>query len=811
MAGAVHRAPLALIMGLVGVGIALLYLGAKLGGRDIRTGSVALLPLAFLVIPAFQSIPIPLGLRAAVDPHGTALIADNALARPAAWPLSLDPPGTRAHIGKAAAALAIFLIAYHLASGRNRRHLLTRAVGLAGVAAVVVGIGHKIFGVAKIYGTLTSTHRTLLIGPFVNANHTAELLELAAFACLACSLQRPTALNRVGWLVGMVLCAGGAAATLSRGAVLAMAVGGLVLALLWRLARDGDNAGPSRKRSWAWGALVVGLVILAGAALSGEQLVDRFRTGVGGDIRFALWRDSLRVVAAHPLGIGRGAFDRVFPVYRTLKTFHPLRFGFVENEPLQLLIDAGWPLFTLVLGAFGFVTWQIVKHGRRDKIEAALVAGLLAVLAHNLVDFGLETPGVLLPFVAILGATLGRMRTAEPKLLLTSRPLLAISCVGLVIGIGSVAHASYDNFDAALKNNPPADVRRDLLVRAQRAHPIDYFYPLSFARLEPVRSPSGGPSPRFRALNRALMLCPACETVHIEVARNLWALGLRGQSLLEWRSAVEIQPKVLPSMLGELFTAGAKPEELASIAASDPERMIEIADFLGSMSRLDAAVIVLDRAEALGVRRDGLWLTRAKLLLQGGRAAAAASVLEQAHAGGVRDPRLALLDAQLRVENQGAEGADQALAILDGAATQNPTDLAVQRMRLDLVTRFAKWQASERALEGFKQALYHNGGSVAEAHVAAARIQSGLGRLTNALGEYRIALADQGGNVGLWLEYGRLAETAGHYPMAREAYGEAARLSPNDPAIRAALKALDERVGRARQEAGGWIRSEGQP
>ena len=29
-----------------------------------------------------------------------------------------------------------------------------------------------------------STARTLLVGPFVNANHTAELLELAAFTCL---------------------------------------------------------------------------------------------------------------------------------------------------------------------------------------------------------------------------------------------------------------------------------------------------------------------------------------------------------------------------------------------------------------------------------------------------------------------------------------------------------------------------------------------------------------------------------------------------------------------------------------------------
>ena len=95
-------------------------------------------------------------------------------------------------------------------------------MGLVATAAVVIGITHKLVGVSKIYGLVASTHRTLLIGPFVNANHTAELLELGAFACLACSFQRPTMLNRVTWLIGMALCAGGVAATLSRGGIAAL-------------------------------------------------------------------------------------------------------------------------------------------------------------------------------------------------------------------------------------------------------------------------------------------------------------------------------------------------------------------------------------------------------------------------------------------------------------------------------------------------------------------------------------------------------------------------------------------------------------
>ena len=229
-------------------------------------------------------------------------------------PLSLDPPPTRAHLGEAAAALAIFIAAYHLASGQRRRHLVLRALGAAGIAAVLIGIGHRILGVSKIYGLLATTQRTFFVGPFVNANHSAEFLEISAFACLACSFQKPTALHRIGWLVGMALCLGGTAATLSRGAVAALAMAVLLFTFLRYFSKDDVTVG-RRRASLAWGALLLGLVLLGAGAFGAGQLIDRFQsTALGDDLRFRLWRDSLRVIVAHPFGIGRGAFARVFPI-----------------------------------------------------------------------------------------------------------------------------------------------------------------------------------------------------------------------------------------------------------------------------------------------------------------------------------------------------------------------------------------------------------------------------------------------------------------------------------------------------------------
>jgi hypothetical protein len=800
VAGGVHRSTMTVLFVGSLLSILTFSLGAQSERRALRLDATVLVPLLFLALPLLQAIPIPTAARGLLDAKGTALLTEHVSVPPSAWPFSLDPPATRAVIGKAAAALVAFLVAYHLASGNSKRHLTTRVVALTGVAAVVIGLLHRMFGADKLFGVFAASQRSLLTGPFVNPNHTAALLELSAFACLACSFHRPTALNRIGWMVGMLLCAGGAAATLSRGGVLALAIGIVAFVFLRYRVTEPEGTSHRGRTSLAWGALLIGIVVLSATALGSLQLIERFRTGtVGGDTRFQLWRDSLSVVAAHPLGIGRGAFDRVFPVYRTLQTEMTVRFAFVENEPLQMLIDGGWPFLALAVAGFGFIAWRIFRYGRRDRVEAALVAGVVAVLAHSLLDFGLETPGVLLPFCFMLGTTLGRAHVAE-SVSCASRcrwPIVAAACAGLVIGTGSLAHGSSDDFDALLKLAPAAS-KKALVERAQQVHPIDYFYALAHARLEPLKGETPGPSPRLRALNRALVLCQSCEAVHTEVARNLWRLGRRRQALLEWRTAIDIQPKLLRPTLGELFAAGAKPVELAAIASSTPDRMLEVASFLTSVSRTEDAIAVLNQADAAGASRNEVLLGRAELQLTSGQNKEAMASVAEARAAGIRDPRLELVDAALRLRTVPEHGREQALAVLDAAAARYPLDLGVQRTRLDLLVRFEKWHLSEGALQGLKQALYHNHRSVGEVHTAAARIAVKLGRWTEALGQFRLALVQEPWNVTVWLEYGGAAETSGRDSVAREAYAEASRLRPNDPVALKALHDLDERMARLR-------------
>src|SRR5215471_4439802 len=112
--GGVHRIPILLLLAGMGAGLTILSISLALERRTMRVGWVALVPLLFVLIPAWQSIPLPHALRARIDPEGSALLAENPFVAGQAWPLSLDPPITRFQIGKAAAGLAIFLLAFHL-------------------------------------------------------------------------------------------------------------------------------------------------------------------------------------------------------------------------------------------------------------------------------------------------------------------------------------------------------------------------------------------------------------------------------------------------------------------------------------------------------------------------------------------------------------------------------------------------------------------------------------------------------------------------------------------------------------------------
>ena len=819
--GAVHQPSIfvtLVIAALLAPATAWLAAGCK---SKLSTTLALALPLFFLVMAAAQIIPLPAGLRSLLDPKGSALLALAGLHD--SQPLSLDPPETYGELAKAAAALCVALAALLLASGRHLRFVVPGLVASAGLAAVAIGLGHRAAAETMIFGHFP-TSGGLLVGPFVNPNHTAEFLEISAFAALAFAFARSTSYGQRVWKLVAAVLAAGAISTLSRGSVLALGTG----ALTWFVLAPRSDEGEPLHRS-RFVAVLLALLVVVGIAIGfgADKIIDEFRGTVGDNLsKLLIAKDSLPVVATHPAGIGLGAFSRVYPVYQTLHW--PAWFQFVENQPVSILLETGIAGTVVLLGILFLVGHRYWKEARRDRVEASLVAGLVAVVAHNLVDFGLETLGILLPFCALLGSVFGRQaphpsplpasrgegRSESPPLPASALPPLPASALpplpasrGEGRGEGLPLFASREgrsegrvptffailaflssltsifllrapstrDFDALLQP-PITPATRALAHAASLAHPTDYAYALAEARLEPPSTQT-----RLRLLNRAMLLCPLCVGAHQEAARDLWRLGRRTQSLLEWKTVVTESRPTLGGALDELLTSGAKPDELATLA--DDQNRYPICRYLLAHAMIDAAKETL--AQDSNPKSADFFLVQAQIALAAKDFPAAQQATQRALEIAPRNPNAALMAANIALLQPNNTG--EAMAILENGLRFAPANVDLNRRRLDLLMQTDKWQAIDQALAGLRAALAEAGAPSTEANIAAAHNFERRGQFRRAMSEYQAALSHAPDDIGLLLALARAAEETGTITAAIDAYNRVLRRAPTNQEARTAL------------------------
>lgn len=772
--GAVHR-PILLVV--LGVSTALALASAWLAAirkSDLKPHIALAVPILFLVIAGLQIVPIPANLRALIDPAGSELLALAELKGP--QPLSLDPPATYFELAKAAAALCVGLAALVLSSGRRARFLAPGLVATAGLLAMVVGFGHRAFSADKIYGLFLSL-RGLSVGPFINPNHGAEFLELAAFAALAFAFARPTRNGQRVWRLLAAVLAAGALSNLSRGSVLALGSGTLTWFVLAPRSEEGE---PLHRTKFA--AALIGSIVVVGVAIGfgADELLHRFGDASPiSDARLAIWRDALKIIPAHPAGIGLGAFSRVYPVYQTAPPTN--WFQFAENQPLGFLIETGIPGALLLLGALALTLRLFMRNARRDRVEASLAAGLVAVLMHNLTDFGLETPGVLLPFCATLGALFGR-QAAESENPVASRStsvvlLGGIAATAVAVSLGLVRAPSTRNFDELLKPPLPPDAAT-IAHAASMAHPTDYAYALAEARLAPSDLPRM--AARLRMLNRALILCPHCTAAHAEAARDLWRIGRRRQALLEWKTVLGETPNQVGWIFDELVRNGAKPAELMTLA-NHGNRYDLSRSFL-ARGMIESAKSVL--ADANDHNNVELQLAQGEIALKENDLKTARLACDQALAMAPGDPRTVLMASEVEAR---AGDRDKAIQILQRAVRADTATVEVSRKLLNLLMQTDRWQAIDRALADFRVALTRAGAPVLEANLDAAHIYEGRGQYRRAISEYQAALVQKPDDLELLLALARTAEQGGSVTVAVEAYGAALRQAPSNGEALAAL------------------------
>lgn len=413
-------------------------------------------------------------------------------------------------------------------------------------------------------------------GFFVNPNHLAAFLSVVVFLSAGwLCFGRGGAVLKL-WLGFMtVAMAVGMSLTVSRGALVGLAVGGLVFALLglWIVWQT--------QRQFFWSLLGGGLVvgILAGAALwkvNEEYLRSRLASqGMSMDIRQGIWEAALTQHAQAPLtGTGARTFYDGSIQYRSpkLPTWAPEAL-FAHNEYVQLLADYGWAglgLFGLLILAHGlnglrFLRWfvreKFMLTGRVLSMNLGLCLGSLAALAATLTHAVFEFHGHVAA-TALSGALLLGL-LANPGYETMLRPLKRVPGVRLItklaLGVASLALLAgvwcFGRGDYALAQSQLAQARKDRaaqrlhLDEAARLDPgnPEVFYQRGLTVLDGMTAQDRSPeSPALKLatadLERAVSLNPHSYLYQLALADALDAQGRPDEALRSIQRAIELAP-----------------------------------------------------------------------------------------------------------------------------------------------------------------------------------------------------------------------------------------------------------------------------
>ncbi len=255
-------------------------------------------------------------------------------------------------------------------------------------------------------------------GFFNNPNHLAAFLSFAVFLSTGVMLfARIHIASRLLLGFGILAMLAGTALTISRGAMLGMAVGGVVFVLLtlWVMWR-------TRRSMFKW--LVIALLLVCGAVGGAlykvnedSMLTRQLATPLGEDMRTHIWRAAQAQHAESPW-IGSGARMFYEGGIRLRDPETPAQTGdalFAHNEYLQTLADYGWTGLVLVvlvllahlLNGLRFLRWFAAEKfpatGMLGSNTLALTLGGIAALVATLVHAAFEFHGHV-AVTAILGA-----------------------------------------------------------------------------------------------------------------------------------------------------------------------------------------------------------------------------------------------------------------------------------------------------------------------------------------------------------------------------------------------------------------------
>ncbi|HVW28575.1 MAG TPA: O-antigen ligase family protein [Polyangiaceae bacterium] len=534
-----------------------------LGGGMRKIDRAPTLLLALGVWSLVQACPLPLPLLRVLAPKNAQIWsrAFEVAGTANRWAsISLDPGASVVEALKwssyAAAAVA---------SGYVVKHLGLRFIaGLTFLLAVLVALTTALHGLTHahaLYGFYVPTFDPgpWGFGPIFNPNNRAGYLNLGAFAGLSLLASRDERWWRWPITIGVGCLVAISVLAKSRGGLGALAVGSLFLVV--SLLRRAKHARDARRRHLYLRVAVPPLLaLMGGVALAGlgspEKTWDTLRHEGLSKLHVFWWTRPM--LADFPFfGVGRGAFETVFPAYQRVgaNVIH----HHAENFVMDWICDWGLLAAVPALLAFGSM---LRRHRHEQPSRTVLRLALGVLLLQNLVDHALETPAIMMLAAAILAALSAESRdstlAAEPDeeipgvevgTFAPRRAGLALAMSALILGaIQWGRHSAYDDrrlLSSAFRQLSPEDEEDARLLLGKISdsvmrHPADAFLPLLGA-ITARHVPGTRP---VRWLGWALERDMMSGHGHMAAAYFLLKVGAIDQAFVELRTAAKLDPSL---------------------------------------------------------------------------------------------------------------------------------------------------------------------------------------------------------------------------------------------------------------------------
>jgi hypothetical protein len=611
--GALHTPVLVGVGVVVAIATVLLWYDAEpLDPRPAAT-TLVLVCAGLVVWSVVQIVPLPRGLLAVIAPENADIWARCLTPLRQEGPrfasISLDPTATRVQILRGVVYLMAFAGALRVARRQEGVVFLERALVASSVVIAAAALMHPVLGAQKVFGLYEPGEKLGFdphhLGPLLNLNHLAAYLNVGLFVAVQCVMERRDAIPRPLALVVTLLLGATVVWTGSRGGFGASVLGTFLAAMIvW--------AGRRSRRSQLL-APFAALVALVGSAVTLSLTIfdDSRAKFMHGDLfaKIDLVRTSFGLLRDHGLvGIGRGAFESTFPKLWTFPEYyvntHP------ENLVAQWTTEWGVPV-----AACGFVAigWALRPRTAlaRSRAPAGAWAALVAVAAHNMVDFSSELPGVVIALAVCAAIVTGGAgaRTSSSRTPPDANAGLAQAwwrrprafvmgaCAALACALAGTLPFTSDELyneqrafrDVGLDRSMTRDAFHEQAKLAMLRHPAEPYLPFVGA----VRAIVARDESVLPWAARALERRPVYGRVHLLIARSLFVRN-RSQARLEYRLAcaqdsIECGLEESLPLVGEYDDA----MELVPDGPRGPIVLAVLTDALGK--RLPSTVVRLDR------------------------------------------------------------------------------------------------------------------------------------------------------------------------------------------------------------------------